>query len=157
MSGRDVVRATFDEFVRSSGLSRRSKSWYRRTDETIVVLTLTRSPWGRQYFLAVGVVLRALDADENPKDKDAPIRSRLDRLVPSELEHRVNDLLDLEFAIADSARRIELLGLLRAELEPLMEACLTVDGLRSGAGRSLVRNSTVNDSARELLRYAAPA
>jgi Domain of unknown function (DUF4304) len=152
MSRRDIVRSIVEEFVSTSGLSRKSKSWYRLGDETIVVLTLIRFPYGRQYFLAVGVVLRELDADQAPKEKDCPIRTRFDRVVPSTVEHRVNDLFDLQFSIADSDRRDELLELLRSELVPLMDAASTLEGLRSGQGRELVRKSEVNDAAaRELL------
>ena len=152
MFRRDIVRSTFEEFVSTSGMARRSKSWYRRTDETIVVLTLLRLPYGRQYSLAVGVLLRALDADENPKEKDCQLRSRFDRLVPSTVEHRLNDLLDLQFPVAGTDRRDELLGLLRAHLAPLIDVATTLDGLRSDPGRELVRRSAVTDStARDLL------
>jgi hypothetical protein len=147
MRRRDIVRAVFEEFASTSGLSRKSKSWYRHTEETIVVLTLLRLPYGRQYALAVGVVLRALDADETPKEKDCQLRSRFDRLVPPTIEHRLNDLFDLQFRVADSDRRDELLGLLRAHLSPLIDVATTLDGLRSGSGRHLVRRSTVTDSS----------
>jgi Domain of unknown function (DUF4304) len=156
MSRRDIVRATFEEFALTSGLSRKSRSWYRRTHETIVVLTLLRLPYGRQYSLAVGVVLRALDADENPKEKDCQLRSRFDRLVPPTIEHRLNDLVDLQFPVADADRRDELLGLLHTHLFPLIEVAATLDGLRSGPGRELVRRSTVTDStALDLLMVAS--
>jgi hypothetical protein len=152
MFRRDTVRSTFEHFARESDLSRKSKSWYRRSDETIVVLTLTRRPYGRQYFLAVGIVLRALDADETPKDKDCQVRSRFDHLVPSIVEHRLNDLFDLDFSLADADRQDELGELFRSLLVPLLEASATLDGLRSGAGRDLVRRSVVDDAeARDLL------
>jgi len=151
MSRRDVVQTVFDGFVTESGLARKSKSWYRRTDETIVVLTLNRFPYGRQYFLTVGVLLRTLDADETPKDAHCQIRSRLDRLVPEASEHRVNDLLDLEFPIDEAARGAELLSLLRSELLPLMDASRSLDGLRSRAGAVLLRHSSLNDEARGIL------
>jgi hypothetical protein len=151
MPFRDVVRSTFEEFARASGLQRKAKSWYQRTDETLVVLTLTRAPYGRQYFLAVGIVLRALDADENPKQKHCQLQGRLDRLMPAAVEHRANDLFDLEFAIDRGARREELLALLRSVLTPVVEASATLDGLRSGRGRELVRAFTVQDEARVLL------
>jgi hypothetical protein len=145
MFRRDVVRSTIEEFVSTSGMSRKSKSWYRRSDETIVVLTLIRLPYGRQYSLSVGVVLRALDADEAPKDKDCALRSRFDRLVPSTIEHRLNDLCDLQFVIEPTDRRNELLGLLRMHLLPLIDAAATLEGLRSGPGRDLVRRSVAED------------
>jgi hypothetical protein len=151
MSRYDVVQTVFDEFVTTCGLSRKSKSWYRRNDETIIVLTLSRFPYGRAYFLAVGVLLRALDADHDPKDAHCQIRSRLDRLVPAATEHRVNDLLDLQFPMNDTDRQDELLALLRSDLLPVMDASSTIDGLRSGLGAALVRTSTVTKEARNFL------
>jgi hypothetical protein len=157
MFRRDIVRSTFAEFASATGRSRKSKSWYRRTDETIVVLTLVRLPYGRQYSLAVGVVVRALDADETPKDKDCALRSRFDRLVPATLEHRLNDLFDLEVSMDAADRQDELLGLFRSSLLPVIESAATVDGLRAGAGRDLVRRSTITDSTALALLSTPPA
>jgi hypothetical protein len=142
----DVVRSAFEAFARESGITRKSRSWYRRSDETIVVLTLTRRPYGRQYFVSVGVVLRALDADEFPKDKHVQLRTRFDRLVPAIVEHRLNDLFDLEFSIDETERREELLALLRGLLLPLVEASASLAGLRAGPARDLVRKSVVSDA-----------
>jgi hypothetical protein len=151
MIRRNIVESSYVEFVTSIGLTRKSKYWYLRSDETIVVLTLVRSPYGRQYSLAVGVVLRNLDADNTPKAENASLQSRFDRLVPSTLEHRVNDLLDLRFRMDDVQRREELLGLLRVHLVPLIAASSTLDGLRSAAGSPLVRHSVVDEEALPLL------
>jgi hypothetical protein len=151
MIRRNIVESSYVEFVTSIGLTRKSKYWYLRSDETIVVLTLVRSPYGRQYSLAVGVVLRNLDADNTPKAENASLQSRFDRLVPSTLEHRVNDLLDLRFPMDDVQRREELLGLLRVHLVPLIAASSTLDGLRSAAGSPLVRHSVVDEEALPLL------
>jgi len=151
MTRRDIVQASVEEFVTASGLTKKSKSWYQRSEETIVVVTLNRSPYGHQYFLTVGVLLRTLDADQAPKDAHCQIRTRLDRLVPAAAEHRVNDLLDLQFPMEDDDRAAELLGVLRAELLPVLDASSTLDGLRSGVGSVVIRLSMVNDEAREVL------
>jgi hypothetical protein len=48
---RNVIRATFDGFMKGAGFSKTSGSWYRVTNEVITVVQLQKSQYGLQYYV----------------------------------------------------------------------------------------------------------
>lgn len=151
MSDQNVIQATFDEFAKSAGCSKKSGSWYARSPETIVVLNLQKSQYGPQYYVNVAIWLRALGDVEAPKQNKCHIRTRLTRLVPPDDEKRLAALLDLDNGVDDSSRRDELLAVLQGHLLTVLKASSTIGGLRSGEGRQLVLKSLVTGPAQQLL------
>ncbi len=145
MSSRNIIQETFDEFGKASGASKKSGSWYRRSDETILVFNLQKSNYAVRYYVNVAVWLLAAGPADAPKPAQCHVQTRLERLVPSELEERLTALLDLDSPIDDDTRREKLLALLGEHLLPLVEASSTLESLRSGAaGQRLIRASLVN-------------
>ncbi len=151
MSERNVIQTTFDEFGKASAGRKKSGSWYRRSEETVFVLNLQKSNYAARYYINVAVWLLALGATDTPKENKCQVRSRLTQLVPDELESRVNELLDLDFPMEETARKSELLAVLDQHLQPLMDAGATIKGLRSATGQALIRKSLVTGPAQRLL------
>jgi Domain of unknown function (DUF4304) len=147
----NVIQSTFDEFAKGIGGSKKSGSWYLRGTETIVVLNLQKSQYGLQYYVNVGVWLRALGENEAPKGTDCQIQTRLEGLVPAELENRLTELLNLDYDLDEVGRQQALLRLLRDHLFPLIVASSTLESLQAGAGRELVRKSLVTGPGQGLL------
>jgi uncharacterized protein DUF4304 len=147
VSERNAIQTAFDEFGKSSGCTKKSGSWYRRSSETIVVLNLQKSQYAMRYYVNVAVWLLALGDTDAPKENKCHVRTRLTKLVPRELEDRVNELLDLATPIDDMSRREEFLGVLDEHLRPLMDGGSTLEGLRSGTGKRLVERSLVTRSS----------
>src|SRR5690349_18200872 len=116
MSERNVIQTTFDGFGKESGCAKKSGSWYRRSDETIVVLNLQKSNYGTAYYVNVALWLLALGEVDAPKENKCHVRTRLDDLVPSGTQGRLTELLDLETPIDEATRRDELFGLLGEHL-----------------------------------------
>lgn len=148
---RNIVQTTFDEFGKASCDSKKSGSWYRRSDETVVVLNLQKSNFGPSYYVNVAVWLLAAGSADAPKPSHCHIQTRLEALVPAELQKRLEALLDLESPIEDNARHDELLALVDQHLLPLMEAAATLESLRSGAGQRFVEASLVDGDGQRLL------
>ncbi len=151
MSEHNVIQMTFDEFGKASGGSKKSGSWYLRSPETIVVVNLQKSQYAVRYYVNVALWLLAAGPAEAPKTPQCHVQTRLDGLVPPALEERLTALLDLGSPIDEKARREELLALLRAHLLPLMQASLSLESLRSGAGQELVRKSLVTGPGQQVL------
>lgn len=152
MSERNVIRTTFDEFGKAACCTKKAGSWYRRSDETIVVLNLQKSNYATSYYVNVAVWLLGLGEIDAPKENKCHIRTRLDDLVPPGDEGRLTELLDLERPLVEVARREELLGLLREHLLPLVEGSASIEGLRSGEGKRLIERSLVTGPAQRLLQ-----
>jgi hypothetical protein len=151
MSDRNVIQTTFDEFGKTVGGSQKSGSWYVRSPETIVVLNLQKSNYSVRYFVNVALWLNALGEADAPKENKCPVRTRLNELLPDLLDQRVDELLDLNYAMDDESRREELEILLQAHLLPAVEASSTLAGLGAGAGRHLIERSLVTGPAQRLL------
>jgi hypothetical protein len=151
MSERNVVQTTFDEFGKSSFGAKKSGSWYRRSEETIVVLNLQKSNYGPSYYVNVAIWLLAAGAADAPKPSHCHVQTRLDRLLPAEMHDRLKALLDLDSPIGEDVRREELLALLGQHLLPLVEAAATLESLRSGEGRRFVEASLVDGDGQRLL------
>lgn len=151
MSTRNVIQTTFDEFGKLSGGAKKSGSWYRRGDETVFVLNLQKSNYAVRYYVNAALWLLAVGSADAPKPSQCQIQTRLEELLPPDLEERLTALLDLDSAIEDDARREELLGLLHQYVLPLMEASSTLEGLRSGEGQRFVKASLVDGDGQRLL------
>lgn len=155
VSERNVVQATLDAFGRKTGFSKRSSTWYLRQPETIAVLNLQHSMYGAQYYVNVALWLLPLGDADAPKEHTCHIRTRLERLLAPERRERVAALFDLDADIDEETRQGEILGILRSDVLPLLEACGSIDGLRSPDGERLLRRSLVNRAAQEFLRSSA--
>jgi hypothetical protein len=153
VSVRNIIQTPFDEFAQSSGFTKKSGSWYRRSSETIVVLNLQKSQYGPQYYVNVGLWLLGIGPEEAPKENHCHVRTRLEFLVPTP-KGRVTTLLDLASPLDDRTRREELLTLLKSDLLPVVDACATLEDLRSGEGRRLIDVSLVEGPAQRLLAAA---
>lgn len=154
MSVRNIIQTTFDEFAQSSGFTKKSGSWYRRSSETIVVLNLQESQYGPQYYVNVALWLLGIGPEEEaPKENHCHVRTRLELLVPTP-KGRATTLLDLTSPLDDRTRREELLTLLDSDLLPVVDACATLENLRSGEGRRLIDVSLVEGPAQRLLAAA---
>jgi hypothetical protein len=85
LSERNVVQTSFDEFGKASFGAKKSGSWYRRSDETIVVLNLQKSNYGPSYYVNVAIWLLAAGPADAPKPSHCHVQTRLERLVPAGL------------------------------------------------------------------------
>jgi hypothetical protein len=149
LSERDAVQTTLDRFARDAGFTKKSGTWYRRNPDTIALLQLQKSQWGRQYYVNFALWLLALGDADRPKEPQCHIRTRLSRLVPPQDEPRLEQLLDLDAEAPD--REGELMELLRTRLLPIVEATQTLEQLRTGPGRAVLKAALVTGPAQRLL------
>ena len=155
MSVRNLIQTTIDEFGRSLGGSKNSGSWYFTGPDAIAVLNLQKSQYGPRYYLNVGLWLLGVGAATNPKPTHCHVQSRLEELVPSDLRRNVELLLDLDYAIVDEERRTRLLGVLTAQLEPLVEAGTSPGGIKTEAGQRMMTKSLINADGQRFLHRTA--
>lgn len=151
MSTRNVIQRTFDEFGRSLGGSKKSGSWYITGPDAIAVLNLQKSQYGPRYYLNVGLWFLVLGAEANPKLTHCHVQGRLEALVPADHRGNLETLLDLDQVVDDEERRTELLGVLALQLEPLIEAGTSFDGLATEAGQRLLMKSLIDGDGQRFL------
>jgi Domain of unknown function (DUF4304) len=91
--------------LKANGFRKRRRTWWLAQSDTILVINLQKSEWGPNFYINLGVYLRALGTEETPPEYRCHLRTRADRLVdgPSVFV----DALNLESGLsADDRRRI---------------------------------------------------
>lgn len=151
MNDRNVIQTGVDDFAKSAGYAKRNGSWYRRTNDTISVLDLQKSQYGRSYYLNIAIWLLPIEEAAFPEEQQCHIRTRLSSLVPQGEERHLSDLLDLDSNLTDDARAEQLAEALGRWLRPAVDATATVESLRSPAGAQVLSSSLVRASAQEFL------
>jgi hypothetical protein len=150
MSARNVVQEALERFGRQAGLEKKSGAWYRRADEVIAVSDLQKSQYGPQYYFHQGFWLRALGGETYPKAWRCHIGLRLETLVTEE-RHRIAQLLDLEYEIADDDRIKELVALLSHRMLPVIERGGSIAGLRAMVDDKTLATAAIQGPAQQLL------
>jgi hypothetical protein len=149
----NVLRDALNQFGREAGFVRKSGSWYLPQEDTIGVVELQKSQYGKQYFINVAIWIRCIGEAEYPKEWTCHIRTRFDDLVPADEEQHLKSILDLEDSgLSDDDRSSELLALLRLHLLPLLLECSTKSGLRTTWRTGSLSRFLVTGDAQDVLR-----
>jgi hypothetical protein len=154
MSERNAVQRAFDQLGKEAGFEKKSGSWYRRGDEVIAVSNLQKSQYGPKYYFNQGFWLRQVADERFPKDHKCHIRARVEDLLPEDAS-RIEQLLDLDYAMPDEQRVEELVALLNDRLLPLIERGSTVAGLRALRDEGVFRTAGVTGPALEAMAAVA--
>jgi hypothetical protein len=96
MSQPKILTDILGRQLKPAGFKRTADTWHLRNDDTILVLNLQKSPYGRQYYINIAAWLNALGAADVPKAHTCHIRCRWEDLVPNANEKHLEKLLDLE-------------------------------------------------------------
>lgn len=156
MSTPNVLQATFDDFAKAAGFTKKSGTWCRRQSETIAVLELQKSQCGAQYYVNVALWLLALGEANCPKEHTCHLRSRLDELLP-EHEDQLKIVLNLDNRIlTEEARRAKFESILNGQLLALIDRSTTLDGVRELLSDSHLGLFLVTGSAQRVLEESAP-
>jgi hypothetical protein len=70
------TRRLITKILRPSGFKREGATWRRRLAEVTQVLSLQKSKWGSQYYVNVGILIRALDDISRPKPQQCHLLGR---------------------------------------------------------------------------------
>jgi len=151
MSNRNVVQRAFDCFGQEAGFEKHSGSWYRRTDEVILVLNLQKSQYSPSYYLNQGFWLRVLGDERFPKEEKCHIRVRLGSLLPH-IAKDLEQLLDLRYEMPEEERFESLIALLRERLLPIIDLGSTLQGLRHLYEQGIFKAAGIRGPAQDLLR-----
>jgi hypothetical protein len=71
--------------LRSNVFKKKSRTWWRTTDDVIQVVNLQKSAYGERLYVNLGLYIRSLGSEQNPPEYRCHIRVRLERLVPEPL------------------------------------------------------------------------
>lgn len=78
----DIVKVTFDDFMKASGFVKKGGSWYSTSNDAVIVVELQKSQYGPKYYVNIAWWLRLLGNASAPKEHACHVRTRLARLAP---------------------------------------------------------------------------
>lgn len=76
-------------FLKAVGFKKKRGSWHREQDDLIHVVNIQGSQWGADFYLNIGVYLKALGQESRPPEYRCHFRSRL-----SEPDKPVEELVE---------------------------------------------------------------
>lgn len=148
MIDKKEFKQSIGKFFREEGFLGKGQSWYLSGDAAIVVIGAQKSDYDEKYYLNVGVWLKALGANEFPKEHHCHIQSRLESLFPDYMES-IETACSLDRG--SSEKLVELVGFLRSELVPFCRRCLNVDDLKDLLSSGRFSRGLVMKVARDVL------
>ena len=155
MSEPKILTDAIGKSLKPAGFKRKSDTWFLSTDETISILNLQKSDFGRRYYVNIGVWLKCIGEVDVPKEYKCHIRFRWTSLIPQD-EKQLERLLDLDDeSVSDADRQCELCRLLEDYLLPFYSIAKTLDGLRMLFKSDNRPVCLVNVVAQEVLRREA--
>jgi hypothetical protein len=129
MNTKDLVKL-FDDVLAPAGFRRRQSTWYKGNEDTITLVNLQKSQWGGQYYVNLGVYLRALGNATSPPEHQAHIRTRLTSIGEAGTSG-LNEALDLESTeITRVDRTNAITGTLATVAVPFLAERSSVERLR---------------------------
>ena len=135
------------------------KAWHRTTDDCTLAVALTKSPYGMQYYVDLGAVIRPLEDIRTPKVKDLHISIRLSQLVAGDGAYTTIDArgTDLEDSTTPLPRKLrELSDAIVQHGLPFLDAIATVDRMRATVQEGRFPAAAVWGTARTFLQNKNP-
>jgi hypothetical protein len=138
------------EMLKNSDSKKKGSSWYLDGTDCTCVLNLQKSSWGGQYYINLGVSVKALQASPFPKESQCDIRIRLTELV--ENKSLLERSLDLENETVDPASRIKTLenGIKTVAL-PFLTKTQTFRGIRELVAQRKLKTFAMNLKIKKVL------
>lgn len=148
----NVVKDAFASTLKSAGFSRRADSWFTETNDAVLVANLQKSNFGDQYYVNLGIWLKALGEARSPKEHKCHIRIRATALDPKRQKYWERQVFDLEHKGSEAQR----FDLVRSFLEtialPFLLSAGSVSQLRSLWQEGRLNAAAVMSAAQRILQ-----
>ena len=124
---------------------KKGQSWYLDGDDAIVVFSLQKSDWNDEYFINIGIWLKALGKAEFPQENDCHLSYRAERLFPTEQE-LIREGASLEKGDMEILNRLsEFIG---TRFIPFLRECTKVNKLRELMANGTLRHGFIRKDAK---------
>lgn len=134
--------------LEQSGFRRRGQSWLWNGPDGIAVVNLQRSNWANEYYVNIGIWLKALGGSQLPEIHECHLSFRLESLFP---DHR--ELILVGCSLEDSSEEIlaDLSKFFQEEVIPFVKQCTRLEVLRNFMFEGRLKQGLMTKDARELL------
>lgn len=149
----NAVKLGIDDALKGSRFRRKGNSWYRETEEAVLLVDVQKSNFGEQYYVNLGVLLRhLLDGGAHrlpPKENQCHIRVRIEALKPDE-EAALKGLLDIEDGgLETEERRQAVSSVITRVALPFLNQCGSLAGILDADARGQLAAALVDKRVRD--------
>lgn len=142
-----IVSRTVDSSLKANNFIKKSGSWYREVDESVMVVNLQKSNYGNTFYINLGVWFKRFGQSQFPKEQQCHIRIRLSSLTGEELDNALN----LEnTAVTEVDRQLTIDGAISQRALPFLSACSTVNGVRSMLSEGRLKKAFVHKDVKAM-------
>ncbi len=148
MIDKKTFKQTFAKAIETTPCIKRGQSWYIDGKDTLVVINLQKSDWNEQYFINLGIWLKALGEPSFPQYYRCHLYYRLESIFSQERELILN-ACSLEQGNAQLLE--ELAQFLTGQVLPFLRDCGSERTLRNRMAEGKLGNGLVLYSAGDYL------
>lgn len=77
-----IITSPFDE----ADFVKKGQSWYLDGEDAVIVVNLQKSNWADEYYVNIGIWIKALSSIDFPKENQYHLLHRLERCFPEDRE-----------------------------------------------------------------------
>jgi len=150
------IKLGVNDALKDAQFQRKSNTWYRDTDETIVLVNVQKSNFGEQYYINLSVWVKGLPGDPCVRLPSQAvlchIEGRLGGLMPGE-DERLRQMLNVEDeSLEKDQRRHAIEDVITRIVLPFLLQCSTRAGIREAYGQGRLRCFAVKQSVLDCIR-----
>lgn len=151
----EAVENGVQRALKECSFKKKSNTWRKENDETVLVVNLQRSSWGAQFYINLGVLIRELDDIPNPTENKCHLRERLEEMAGAE---RLKAALNAENAELTPEQREGIVYQTMKDIGiPFLESCNSLRGLIHEFHRGSVKRSALMSVSDEFIAKHASA
>lgn len=126
---RTYLKNCLSEVLEPIGYVRSNNTWYKRELETILVVNLDKSPYGGQFYINLGLLLRCLSNLTNPPEQLCHFRCRIEEFFGE--TKLVQLLLNLEQSPFPPEVRCQMIKEIVTDATKWLDQLSTLSGLKA--------------------------
>jgi hypothetical protein len=137
--------------LETANFTKKGQSWYLNSNDVIIVVNLQKNDWADEYFINIGIWLKALGDVSFPSENNCHLSHRVERLFPNE-ETLIRDASSLEKS--NTALLGSLSEFIVTKLIPFLYDCTHIQKLKEFYLTGKFRAGFIRRDAVEILRLA---
>jgi hypothetical protein len=145
-----MIKDSISKFLKGHSFTVKGNTWYSVRDDVVQVLNLQKSQWGAQYYVNLGVWVKAIEGSEKPPSHKCHIQMRLSAL--SHCTQLMKDAFDEETKNISETQRDELVvqAISQAAI-PFFDSLLNIEDIKKAIQEGSLKKGMVHAKLKEYI------
>lgn len=151
MTNRNFAQQMIDRVLSVGAFDRRGSRWTRDADEVFQSVELQQSQFGEQFYVNIGLWLKALGPSAKMQEKDMHVRLRADGVLQSIHKEQLSKALDFDQELPLDQRESIVGNIFEATVLPHLNEWRSVKGVARALSSGDLHDALIRREARTLL------